>query len=120
MRILLCDDSMTVRKKIIQQLKSVIVCDVIEAKNGLIAVEAYKAHRPDFVFMDIMMPVKDGLTALTEIIELDPKARVIMLSSVGTKDNLQKALKAGALDFVQKPLDSENLTNIFQNYAEEG
>ncbi len=120
MRILLCDDSMTVRKKLSQQLKSVITCDVIEAKNGLIAVEAYKAHRPDFVFMDIMMPVKDGLTALTEIIELDPKAKVIMLSSIGTKDNLKKALKAGALDFVQKPFDSEKLTNLFQNYTKEG
>lgn len=120
MRILLCDDSMTVRKKLIQPLKSVIACDVIEAKNGLIAVESYMAHRLDFVFMDIMMPVKDGLTALTEIIGLDPKAKVIMLSSIGTKENLLKALKAGTLDFVQKPFDSEKLTNLFQNYAEEG
>ena len=120
MRILLCDDSMTVRKKLIQQIKAVISCDIIEAKNGQMAVDAYKAHRPDFVFMDIMMPVKDGLSALTEIIEMDPKAKVIMLSSIGTKENLQKALKVGALDFVQKPFDAEKLTNLFQNYGKEG
>lgn len=119
MKILLCDDSMTVRKKLIQQIKSVIDCDIIEAKNGSMAVDAYKALRPDFVFMDIMMPVKDGLTALIEIIELDPKANVIMLSSIGTKENLQKALKAGALDFVQKPLDPEKLNKLFQTYGKE-
>lgn len=113
MRILLCDDSMTVRKKMIQQIKGVITCDIMEAKNGLIAVEAYKAHRPDYVFMDIMMPVKDGLTALQEIIDFDPKAQVIMLSSIGTKDNLQQALKAGAVEFIQKPMDPGRLEAIF-------
>jgi len=113
MRILLCDDSMTVRKKMIQKIKSVITCDIMEAKNGLVAIEAYKSHRPDFVFMDIMMPVKDGLSALKEIIEFDPDAQVIMLSSIGTKDNLQQALKAGAVDFIQKPMDVSRLEGIF-------
>lgn len=119
MKILLCDDSMTVRKKLIQQLKAVVECDIIEAKNGLIAVEAYKALRPDFVFMDILMPVQDGLSALIEIINLDPEAKVIMLSSVGTKENLQKALRAGAIDFIQKPFDPAKLTTLFTTYGKE-
>lgn len=119
MRILLCDDSMTVRKKLSQQLKSIQECDIMEAKNGQAAVEAYIAHRPNFVIMDIMMPVKDGLTALREIIAHDPSAKVIMLSSIGTKDNLQEALKAGAIDFIQKPFDQQGLFNLFQQFSKE-
>lgn len=112
MRILLCDDSMTVRKKMIQQIRAIADCDIMEAKNGNIAVAAYKAHRPDYVFMDIMMPVKDGLSALEEIMAHDPKAKVIMLSSVGTKENLHQALKIGAIDFIQKPMPPERIEAI--------
>ncbi len=119
MKILLCDDSMTVRKKLSQQIKAVKSCDIIEAINGAAAVDAYIAHRPDIVFMDIMMPVKDGLTALGEIIAHDPYAKVIMLSSLGTKDNLQKALKAGAMDFIQKPFDDKRLIELFSTYEKE-
>lgn len=119
MKILLCDDSMTVRKKMSDQIKSVMNCDIIEAKNGQIAVDAYLALHPQLVFMDIMMPVKDGLTALREIVEHDPKANVIMLSSIGTKDNLQLALKAGAVDFIQKPFDTEKLAALLNTYNRE-
>jgi len=119
MRILLCDDSMTVRKKLSQQIKDVCECDIIEAKNGQAAVDAYTAHRPSLVLMDIMMPVKDGLTALREIMAYDPSAKVIMLSSVGTKDNLQKALKSGAIDFMQKPFEKERLVKLFSDFQEE-
>ncbi len=118
MRILLCDDSMTVRKKMIQQIKALRDCDIIEAKNGEVAVEAYMAHKPDFVLMDIMMPVKNGLEALTDIIRHDPKAKVVMLSSVGTKTNLQEALKIGAVDFIQKPCDNERLVSLIDQFTE--
>ena len=113
MRILLCDDSMTVRKKLSQQIQDILPCDIIEAKNGVAALDAYITLKPDYVLMDIMMPVMDGITALKEIMDHDPNARVIMLSSVGTKDNLQQALKAGAIDFMQKPVNSALLKNLF-------
>ncbi len=116
MRVLICDDSMTVRKKMGEQIRDICHCDVIEAKNGDAAIEAYKAHRPSFVLMDIMMPVKDGLTALQEILQMDPDAKVIMLSSVGTKENLQAALRAGAIDFIQKPIDTQRLKELCDNY----
>lgn len=119
MRILLCDDSLTIRKKLSQQIRSVCDCDIMEAKNGQAAIEAYIAHRPNLVLMDILMPVKDGLDALNEIMLHDPKAKVIMLSSVGTKDNLQKALKAGAIDFMQKPFNKERLIKLFGDLEKE-
>lgn len=120
MRILLCDDSMTVRKKMMQSIMSVSECEVLEAKNGQVAIDVYKEEKPDLVFMDIMMPVKDGLEALAEIILFDAKAKVIMLSSVGTKANLQTALKVGAVDFVQKPCEAMRLKEIIDSYSGEG
>lgn len=119
MKVLICDDSMTVRKKLKETIISINGAEVVEAKDGISAVNQYKAEQPDIVFMDIMMPVKSGLEAAEEIIGLYPDAVVIMLSSVGTKANLQQALKAGAKDFVQKPFDKAKLELIFENYGGE-
>jgi len=119
MKILLCDDSMTVRKKLGNTLKSILPCELIEAKNGQEAIEQFEDHSPDLVFMDIMMPVKDGLEAVAEIMTLHTNAKIIMLSSVGTKSNLQKALKFGAVDFVQKPVETERLKTIIETYNKE-
>lgn len=119
MKILVCDDSMTVRKKLGNTLKSLIPCQVIEAKDGAQAIDLFNEEIPDLVFMDIMMPVKDGLEAVAEIMTMHRDAKIIMLSSVGTKSNLQKALKFGALDFVQKPVEIERLKTILETYNKE-
>lgn len=119
MKILLCDDSMTVRKKLMQSIKEISDCEILEASNGENAVLAYVEHKPCLVLMDIMMPVKDGLEALQEIIEKDATAKVVMLSSVGTKSNLQQALKSGAVDFIQKPCERDRLEQIINTYCKE-
>lgn len=119
MKVLICDDSMTVRKKLAETIKEMKGYDVVEAKDGVSAISQYKIEKPDIVFMDIMMPIKNGLEAAEEIIVLDPDAVVIMLSSVGTKANLQQALKAGAKDFIQKPFEKAKLETIFENYCGE-
>jgi two-component system chemotaxis response regulator CheY len=87
-----------------------------EAKNGQEAIDLYEAHQPNIVFMDIIMPEKDGIEALRGIKVVDAKAIVIMLSSVGTKNNLKMALSLGASDFIQKPWDVNNLNTILQKY----
>lgn len=119
MKILLCDDSMTVRKKLANSIKAIKECEIIEAKNGQEAIDQFDNEKPDLVFMDIMMPVKDGLEAVAEIMTMHTKAKIVMLSSVGTKSNLQKALKFGAVDFVQKPVDKDRLVTILETYTGE-
>lgn len=83
--------------------------DVIEAGNGLEAVEMYKEHKPDVVLMDITMPEMDGLEALKEIVKLDPAAKVIMCTALGQKSMVMEAVKAGAKDFIVKPFQPEQV-----------
>ena len=116
--VMICDDSMLVRKKLRDSLERGCGVQVIEAKDGAAAVELYQAQRPDLVFMDIVMPVKDGIAALQEIRAFDPQARVVMASSAGTQDHLRRAIDAGAMDFVQKPFLEERLQEIIRNLCD--
>lgn len=115
-KILICDDSITIRKKLRGAIELNCPIEFFEAKNGIEAVEFYKNKQPNIVFMDIIMPELDGIEALSQIIAFDSKAIVIMLSSVGTKQNLKSALEKGAIDFIQKPWDIDNLNRILSKY----
>jgi two-component system chemotaxis response regulator CheY len=108
LKILISDDSLLLRKKLREELEK-LRCQVYEAKDGQEVIEAYSEFCPDGVFMDIVMPKVSGLDALKRIKEIDSTARVIMLSSTGTAANLLEALKLGAIDFIQKPYNSNQI-----------
>ena len=111
-KILIGDDSILARK----QLKDVLATfggrNFIEAANGQEAVEKYFAEKPDVIFLDIVMPEKDGIFAVNEICKLNPDAYIIIVSSVGTQSQLKNAIEAGAKDFIQKPLHSEQIKAV--------
>lgn len=119
LRVLICDDSVLIRKKLRNTLEKCKCQEIFEAENGNVAVESVKANNPDLIFMDIVMPDKDGIEALKEIMEINPKAKVVMASSVGTSDHLKKALENGAYDFIQKPISLEAITNLIEKVLEE-
>ena len=109
MKILICDDSLMIRRQLKNSILLLGTHEVIEAENGNKAIEAYKTHCPDLVYMDIIMPELDGIGAVTGIISHDRDAKIVMLSSVGTQENLRDALSAGAIDFIQKPIEMDLL-----------
>lgn len=115
-KVLICDDSLLVRKKLRDLLNS-LGCEVVEAENGKNVVSVFQETRPDVVFMDIVMPEADGLEALSRIKEVDAKARVVMLSSTGTSAKLIQALKAGAMDFIQKPYTTEQIAKVISSIS---
>jgi two-component system, chemotaxis family, chemotaxis protein CheY len=80
-----------------------------EAANGNEAVERFRDLRPEVTTLDITMPEKDGLTALQEIIGLDPGARVIMCSALGQESKVLESIKIGAKDFIVKPFKAERV-----------
>ena len=114
-KILVCDDSVLARKQLMDAVKEISEGAVfIEGKNGSEAVDLYKSEKPDLVFMDIVMPEKDGNTALSEIKEFDNEAVIIIVSSVGTQDQLKKAIQLGAKDFIQKPFEKSQIQEIIE------
>ena len=120
LKILVCDDSILARKKLKDYIISLGCTEVFEAADGEEAIAQYEVNKPDIIFMDIVMPKKDGIEALKGILEINPSAKVIMASSVGTQSYLKDAIKAGATDFLQKPLDPEQVKKLISTYCEGG
>ena len=83
--------------------------EVIEAENGLDALNKYTEYEPDLVLMDITMPVMDGLTAVREIRQVNPEAKIIMVSAMGQQAMVIEAIKLGAKDFIVKPYEPDNV-----------
>jgi NarL family two-component system response regulator LiaR len=80
-----------------------------EASDGQAAVDAAVALRPDVILLDLVMPVKDGIEATREITDLVPEARVLVLTSFATEDKILPAIKAGAMGYLLKDTEPEEL-----------
>jgi two-component system, chemotaxis family, chemotaxis protein CheY len=83
--------------------------------NGMQGVELYRRFHPDLICLDLTMPIKDGQTALTEILAEFPSARVLIISAVGGPSILQ-CMKLGAKAYLEKPfrLEDEEFRKDFQ------
>jgi len=109
-RVLVVDDHALLRTgvaNIINQEADLHV--VAEAENGAEAVEAYKRHRPDVTLLDLRMPEMEGVEAVRRIREHDARARVIVLTTYDTDDEISRALKAGAKAYVLKDISADDL-----------
>jgi len=82
---------------------------VAQAGNGLEAVTAYEQHHPDVTLLDLRMPVMEGVEAVRQIRARDPHARVIVLTTYDTDDEISRALKAGAKAYVLKDISADQL-----------
>jgi DNA-binding NarL/FixJ family response regulator len=82
---------------------------VAEAGNGVEAVEAVERHHPDVTLLDLRMPVMDGVEAVRQIRAREPQARVIVLTTYDTDDEIARALKAGAKAYVLKDIGADDL-----------
>jgi two-component system chemotaxis response regulator CheY len=103
---------MLVRKKLKDALTMAGFTDLFEAADGEEAVALCLKENPDLVLLDITMPKKDGLEALQEIKQNNPNIHVVIASSVGTQGNLMKAIKLGAENFLQKPVQLNAILEI--------
>ncbi|GAB4325106.1 MAG: chemotaxis protein CheY [Dehalococcoidia bacterium] len=106
--ILVVDDAAFMRMRI-SKILTEAGYEVIQAENGIQAIEEYKTKNPDAVLLDITMPEMDGLTALKEIKALDANAKVAMVTALGQQQIVLEAVKAGAKDFLVKPCEGERV-----------
>jgi len=109
-RVLLVDDHALLRTgvaNIINQEPDLRV--VAEAGNGVEALEAYDRHHPDVTLLDLRMPVMEGVEVVQRLRERDPRARVIVLTTYDTDEEISRALRAGAKAYVLKDIAADAL-----------
>jgi DNA-binding NarL/FixJ family response regulator len=114
-RVLLVDDHALLRTgvaNIINQEPDLRV--VAEASNGVDAIAAFEHHRPDVTLLDLRMPVMEGVEVVRQIRERDAAARVIILTTYDTDDEISRALKAGAKAYVLKDIAADALINCIR------
>ena len=114
-RVLLCDDSRALRMLSANVLAEHGFDVVAEADNGESAVAEYKAHKPDVVLLDLVMPRLDGKQALARILEHDAGAKVVILSSLGARGDIEECLRMGATSYLQKPIDTETMLRVLRD-----
>jgi len=108
-RVLIVDDAGFMRRMLVNILSEGGFEVVGEADNGVDAVALYKQLKPDAVTMDITMPAMDGIAALKEILAYDKQAKIIMCSAMGQQSMVVEAIKLGAVDFVEKPFQTDQV-----------
>ncbi|GMX65592.1 MULTISPECIES: response regulator [Paenibacillus] len=108
-KILIVDDSLFMRMILRNVIQELGYETVAEASNGLEALTLYSELKPDLVTLDITMPEMDGITALEEIKNMDPDAKVIMVSAMGQQALLIRAVSMGASDFIVKPFSKDRV-----------
>lgn len=108
-RIMIVDDSSFARSMLNEIFLKHGYEVVGEARDGNEALEKYDQLKPDLVTMDIAMPDTNGINALKEMLSRHPGAKIVMISSVHSKEIVKNVLLAGALDYVIKPFTKERL-----------
>src|SRR5687767_11941002 len=112
--ILIIDDSGFARRTLRQMLEAG-GHTIEEAANGHDALERYFLKRPDLVLLDIVMEGMNGLEVLARLKELDPDARVVVASADVQSSTRTEAQEAGAIGFIQKPFEREQVLETVSN-----
>jgi two-component system, chemotaxis family, chemotaxis protein CheY len=107
-KVLLVDDSALARRNL-RHILSTAGCDVIEANDGMAALESYYVEKPDVVFLDLVMRGMYGLEVLQKLRELDPHARVVIVTADVQTSSHQLAAASGAGAFITKPVDASDV-----------
>jgi two-component system NarL family response regulator len=114
--VMLVDDHALMRTgvaNIINQESDLYV--VAEAGNGVEALDAWDRHHPDVTLLDLRMPVMEGVEVVRRLRDRDPRAKVIVLTTYDTDDEISRALKAGAKAYVLKDISADDLITCIRD-----
>ncbi|GDY12010.1 protein CcdB [Planctomycetota bacterium] len=110
-RVLIVDDALFMRRLIRQALEPLGYDICAEACDGEEAITLYRQHRPDVTTLDMVMPIADGIAALTGIRTINPQAKVIMVTAVDQREAMLRAVQLGVSDFIVKPFSPERIVS---------
>jgi two-component system chemotaxis response regulator CheY len=113
-KILIVDDSPVSRKIMKSCMPADNEYELFEAGDGRSGIDKYVEFQPDVTFMDLTMPVMDGMQALQEIIKIDPKAIVIVCTADVQMKTIFKVMNLGALMVVRKPISKQAIDDALR------
>lgn len=114
MKILIIDDEKAIRRAL-REILEFEECQVEEAENGKVGLEMLQKNQYDLIFCDIKMPIVDGLDVLSKAVKLNIDTPIIMISGHGNIETAVQAIKDGAFDFIEKPLDLNRILVTLRN-----
>ncbi|MEZ5278460.1 MAG: response regulator [Opitutaceae bacterium] len=116
---LIVDDDDHVRGFLVVLIRRLLEGAVLEARNGKEAVEIYERERPDLVLLDVNMPHMNGMDALLKIRAINPKAVIIMITSLATRRIVEDAAQGGASNFIRKDTPKSQILDVIITTIEE-
>ena len=114
MKVLIIDDERAIRRAL-KEIMEYENCQVLEAENGKEGLDTIHSNTVDVIFCDIKMPIMDGMELLHQLKEEGSDVPIIMISGHGTLETAVQAIKIGAFDFIEKPLDLNRILVILRN-----
>ena len=118
-RVMIADDSESVRLALKDMVESGKHKVVAEAVDGIDTLEKFDSTKPDVLFLDVAMPKKDGMETLVEIMKYNPKAKVVMITAHDDMDLIENCTKTGALAYITKPFNTDEILQAISYVFEE-
>jgi two-component system chemotaxis response regulator CheY len=113
--VLIVDDATFVRTKLKKIVEKMDFAEVVgEATNGEDAVSLYKDLKPDLVTMDLVMPNRNGIQAIEDIVTFDQEAKIVVVSAMGQETSIAEALEKGAKEYIKKPFKDDEVYAIIE------
>lgn len=118
LKVMVVDDSTIMIITLTRMLTDLGHTVVATAKTGIDAINKYSIYKPDIITMDITMPHLSGIEAVKNIIKIDPKALIIMITSQGQEQLVLKSIYSGAKGYILKLLTVERLNETIESVYE--
>lgn len=119
MKLLVVDDSNVIRRQIKRALALNDIDIIGDAANGIDALTCFRSQQPELVTMDLTMPELDGLHCIEQIMAINPKTRILVISAMADKATAIEALKKGAQGFLCKPFSEMELNEALQELVKD-
>jgi NarL family two-component system response regulator LiaR len=117
-RILVVDDESVVRDGVVTILSFQPDIEVVgDVPDGILAVELARKTKPDVILLDLVMPRQDGLATIPKLLEINPDARILVLTSFAESERVYQAIKAGALGYLLKDATRIQLLQAIRDVA---
>lgn len=113
-KVLIVDDAQFMRMMISDIVVSCGFEVIGEGSDGAEGVKLYQELQPDLVTLDLVMPNMTGLEALEKIMEINPDAKVVVVSAIDQRESLMEAIKKGASDFIVKPFEESRVESAIK------